>query len=195
MARLGKTLALNLLRSYLGIVVTACVLVSPGLAAERDQGILEIQIKDHREAIDDFAKLNLIIDKILISPKPGLKIWQTGWKEIGAAFAPVDLTQFVGKKTAKIFRGTIDAGPFDAFHLKIKKIDALLKKKQRSVPVKDKTGPVKLSFDVKPQGETILILDLVVSDMSDHPPLGYELGIRGLELFTNGKLIQKIPPG
>ena len=163
-------------------------------AAQREQGILEIQIKDHRDAIGDFAKLDITIEKLLVSPKPGLKIWQTGWKEIGSTSAPVDLTQYVGKTTARIFRGTIDVGPFDAFHLKIKKIDGLLKKKKRSVPVKDKTGPIKLSFDVKPQGETILILDLIVSDMSDHPPLGYELGLRGYELYTNGKLIERIPP-
>ena len=195
MARLGKTATLNVLRTCFGIVITVCVLVCPCPAAEREQGVLEIQIKDHRDAIDDFAKLNITIDKILISPKPGLKIWQTGWKEIGTPSETVDLTQFVGKKTARIFRGAIDAGSFDAFHVNIKKIDGLLKKKQRPAPVKNKTGPVKLSFDVKPQGETILILDLVVTDMSDHPPLGYELETRGLQLFTNGKLIQKIPPG
>jgi hypothetical protein len=54
---------------------------------------------------------------------------------------------------------------------------------------------VKLSFTVPAKGETILIIDLTVIDMSDHPPRGYELGLKGYELFTNGKLIQKIPPG
>jgi hypothetical protein len=32
-------------------------------------------------------------------------------------------------------------------------------------------------------------------DMSDHPPLGYELAIRGYELYDNGKLVDKVPPG
>ena len=179
---------------FLTLLFTHC-LVTPASAAQREQGVLEIQIKDHRDAIGDFAKLNITIEKFLISPKPGLKFWRTGWHELKTASTSIDLTQYVDKKTVKIYRGPIDAGSFDAFHLKIKTIDGLLKNKQRSVPVKDKTGPVKLSFDIKPQGDTILILDLVVSDMSDHPPLGYELGIRGLELFTNGKLVEKIPPG
>jgi hypothetical protein len=48
---------------------------------------------------------------------------------------------------------------------------------------------------VPAHGETLLVLDLVVTDFSDHPPRGYELGIKGYELFTNGKLIQKVPPG
>ncbi len=194
MAELAKMIPRRALTLFLTLLFTHC-LVTPASAAQREQGVLEIQIKDHRDAIGDFAKLNITIEKFSISPKPALKIWQPNWKEISSTSSPVDLTQYVGNKTARIFRGTIDAGSFDAFHLKIKTIDGLLKKKQRSVRVKDKTGPVKLSFDIKPKGETILILDFVVSDMSDHPPLGYELGIRGLELFTNGKLVEKIPPG
>jgi hypothetical protein len=193
-AELAKMIPRRALTLFLTLLFTHC-LVTPASAAQREQGVLEIQIKDHRDAIGDFAKLNITIEKFSISPKPALKIWQPNWKEISSTSSPVDLTQYVGNKTARIFRGTIDAGSFDAFHLKIKTIDGLLKKKQRSVRVKDKTGPVKLSFDIKPKGETILILDFVVSDMSDHPPLGYELGIRGLELFTNGKLVEKIPPG
>ncbi len=162
--------------------------------AERAQGVLEIRIKDHRDAIGDFAKLNINIDKILISPNVGLKVWQTGWQELTASPDTVDLTKYIGKTTAKVFRSNIDAGPFDAFHLKLKSIDAVLKKNQKSAPVKNTLGPVKLTFDVPPKGETILVIDLTVVDLSDHPPRGYELGIRGYELYTNGKLIGRIPP-
>jgi Domain of unknown function (DUF4382) len=162
--------------------------------AERAQGVLEIRIKDHRDAIGDFAKLNINIDKILISPNVGLKVWQTGWQELTASPDTVDLTKYIGKTTAKVFRSNIDAGPFDAFHLKLKSIDAVLKKNQKSAPVKNTLGPVKLTFDVPPKGETILVIDLTVVDLSDHPPRGYELGIRGYELHTNGKLIGRIPP-
>jgi hypothetical protein len=167
----------------------------PAFAAQGDQGVLEIQIKDHRDAIGDFAKLNVTIDKILISPKPGLKIWQTGWKELSATSNTVDLTQYIGKKAMRVFRSNIDAGAFDAFHLKLKGIDGVLNKNQKNAPVKNTLGPVKLSFTVPAKGETILIIDLTVIDMSDHPPRGYELGLKGYELFTNGKLIHKIPPG
>lgn len=167
----------------------------PAFVAQSDQGTLEIQIKDHRDAIGDFAKLNITIDKLLISPKAGLKIWQTGWKELAATPDTIDLTQYVGKKTIRVFRGAIDAGPFDAFHLKLRNIDGMLRKNQKAAPVKNTIGPVKLSFTVPAKGETVLIIDLTVMDMSDHPPRGYELGLRGYELFTGGKLIQKVPPG
>jgi hypothetical protein len=176
------------------LLIASCLFATPVLTAERDQGVLEIRIKDHRDAIGDFAKLNITIDKILLSPKPGLRFWQTGWKEFSPDTATIDLTQYVGKRTAGVFRGSIDPGSFEAFHVKLKSIDGVLKKKSRNAPVKDTVGAVQLSFQVAAKGETILIVDLVVTDLSDHPPRGYELGIRGYELYTNGKLVGKVPP-
>jgi hypothetical protein len=176
------------------LLALACCVPGTSRAAET-QGILEIQIKDHRDAIGDFAKLNIVIDKILISPKAGLKIWQTGWKELTASAETVDLTKYVGKPTARVFRSRVDAGSFDAFHLKLKSIDGVLKKNQKSAPVKNTLGPVKLAFDVPTKGEAILVIDLTVMDLSDHPPRSYELGIKGYELYTNGKLVGKVPPG
>ena len=182
--------------AYLGASLLLLVnFAVPLIAAEHNQGVLQIQIKDHREAIDDFAKLNINIDKILVSPKPGLKFWQTGWKEFTPSIPTIDLTEYVGKKTASIFHRAIDAGSFDGFHLKLKNIDASLKKQHRAALVKNTIGPLKLSFEVPVKGESLLVLDLIVTDFSDHPPRGYELGIKGYELFTNGKLIQKVPPG
>ena len=186
MARIGKILVALLLLAGVS---------DRSEAAQREQGILEVQIKDHRDAIGDFDKLIITIDKIAVSPKPGLKIWQTGWKDLALTSEPIDLTKYVGKKTAQVFRAPIEAGAFDAFHLKIKNTAGVLKKAQRKAPVKNTIGPFKLAYEVRPNTETLLILDLVVSDMSDHPPRGYELSLRGYELFINGKLVEKIPPG
>ena len=159
-----------------------------------EQGTFEVRIKDHREAIDDFSRLILTVDKVAISPKPGLKFWQTSWKEFSPSQASLDLTKYVGD-SARIFRADIDAGAFDAFHLRIKSVDGLLKKSPRSAPVKNTIGPVKLSLDIAARGETVLVLDLTVIDFSDHPPRGYELSLKGYELYRNGKLVDKIPPG
>ena len=180
---------------YTALLVLACCCFSSISRAADAQGVLEIQIKDHRDAIDDFAKLNIIIDKILISPTPGLRIWQTDWKEFNASPDTVDLTKYIGKPAARVFRSPIDAGSFDAFHLKLRNIDGVLKKRQKTAAIKNTLGPVKLAFDVPSKGETILVIDLTVVDLSDHPPRGYELGIKGYELYTNGKLVGKIPPG
>ncbi|HEX9273540.1 MAG TPA: hypothetical protein VGA01_15145, partial [Candidatus Binatia bacterium] len=94
-----------------------------------------------------------------------------------------------------IFRGSLNTGAFDAIHLKLKEVSGLLKKNQRSAKIKNTVGPIKLPFEIRAQGETTIVLDLVVLDMSDHPPQGYELSVKGYELYTNGKLADKVPPG
>jgi hypothetical protein len=178
-----------------GLLAVLWLVTSPLPAARSEQGILEIQIKDHRDAIDDFARLNITIEKILISPKAGLGFWPRTWKDLGARSEAVDLTKYVGKKTARVFRSAIDAGSFDAFHLKLKGIEASFKKPQRAAAVKNTIAAVQAPFEVPARGETVLVIDLVVTDFSDHPPRGYELAIRGYEIYTNGKLRAKIPPG
>src|SRR5687767_14903662 len=145
----------TLLRKYLSlhsrILFTAMLVLGfcgiPGISpAAEPQGIFEVQIKDHRDAIGDFVKLNIVIEKILVSPKAGLTFWRTGWNELTASPDTVDLTKYVGKSTARVFRANVNAGAFDAFHLKLNNIDGVLKKTQKSVPVKNTLGPVKLSF-------------------------------------------------
>jgi hypothetical protein len=171
-----------------------CLAASPARVAEI-QGIFEVHIKDHREAIGDFEKLTLTIGEILISPTPGLKFWQLSWKSLAAAPESIDLTRYVGKNSARVYRGGVDPGSFDAIHLKLKAVTGLLKKNQRQAQIKNTVGPIKVSFEVPAQGETKIVLDLVVMDMSDHPPRGYELAVKGYELYTNGKLVDRIPPG
>ena len=181
--------------SFIAVLILLLLRVLTTYSLASDSGTLEVRIKDHRDAIGDFSKFNIVIDKILVSPKPGLKIWKTGWNELAASGDAIDLTKYIEKASARVFRASIESGSFDAFHLKLKSIAGVLKKNQKNLPVKNTIGPVKLSFNVPPQGETVLIIDLTVLDMSDHPPRGYELAMQGYELFTNGKLIQKIPPG
>jgi hypothetical protein len=176
------------------LILIFCLAVRAAGAAEIP-GIFEVRIKDHREAISDFSQLTLTIDEILVSPKPGLKFWQSGWKGLAAASESIDLTKYVGKNSALIFRGSLNTGSFDAIHLKLKEIIGFLKKSPRSATIKNTVGPIKLPFEIRAQSETMIVLDLVVLDMSDHPPRGYELGVRGYELYTNGKLVDKVPPG
>jgi hypothetical protein len=176
------------------LIVFLCLPAVPAGAAE-NQGILEVHIKDHREAIGDFEKLTLTIGEILVSPKPGLKFWQISWKSLAPAPESIDLTRYIGKNSARVYRGSVDTGSFDAIHLKLSAVTGLLKKSQRRAQIKNTVGAIKLPFEVRAQGETKIVVDLVVMDMSDHPPRGYELAVKGYELYTNGKLVDKIPPG
>jgi hypothetical protein len=54
---------------------------------------------------------------------------------------------------------------------------------------------VALSYRINPGELTLVIIDLSVMDMSDHPPATYELQLAGYEVYRNGKLVDKIPPG
>lgn len=181
---------------HLLILALAFLLVAaPTLSAGEEQGIFEVRIKDHREAIGDFAKLILNFDGILVSPRPGIKFWQTGWKSLLPGIPSLDLTKYTGKQSVSVFRGPITAGSFDAIHLKIKNIEATLTKTSRSTTVRNKIGPIKLTFATSARADTLVVLDLTVLDMSDHPPAGYELNLKGYELYTNGKLVEKVPPG
>lgn len=158
-------------------------------------GALEVRLKDHREAIGDFSKLEIVVDALRISPKSGLKFWQLGWKELKPVMEKIDLTQYTGTRSATIFSGEVNDGSFEGIHLKLKKIEGILKKDKASASVKSLVGPIQLAFSVSPKGGTLITLDLTVLDVSDHPPAGYELHLKGYALYIDGKLIDKIPPG
>ena len=104
MARLDKKVKALIAVASCSLLIAFCLLSLPARAADNDQGVLEIQLKDHREAIEDFAKFDITVDKILISPKPGLMFWQSGWKELTPSTATIDLTQYINKKSARIVR-------------------------------------------------------------------------------------------
>ena len=158
-------------------------------------GTLEIRIKDHRDAIGDFSRLEIVIDKVRISPKAGAKFWQIGWKDLTPSPDKIDLTKYTGKRSATIFRGELGQGSFEGVHLKLKEIEGVLKKTKGKAAVKNAVTPIQLGFSIGPKGETLLILDLTVLDMSDHPGRGYEIHLNGYELHGDGKLVDKVPPG
>ena len=163
--------------------------------ANDEQGVLEIRVKDHREAIGDFSRLTLKLDKIAVSPKPGLKFWRTGWQNLTPSVDSIDLTKYAGKESVAIFKGTLGAGAFDAIQLKLKDIEGILKKNKRTTEIKNSIKAFKLAFPIKPKSSTVIVLDLEVLDVSDHPPLSYELAMKGWELYVDDKLVGKIPPG
>jgi Domain of unknown function (DUF4382) len=160
-----------------------------------ERGTLEVRVKDHWEAIGDFARLDVTVDGLRIRPKSGLTSRLTGWKELTLSLEKLDLTLYTGKRSATIFRSEMAPGSFDAIDLKLKKVEGILRKTKGKAPVKNLVGPIRVAFSIHPQEVTLIVLDLTVMDMSDHPPRGYELHIMGYELYSNGKLVDKVPPG
>ncbi len=159
------------------------------------KGTLEIRLKDHREAIGDFATLKVSVKVVRLSPKTERTAAQAEWKDLRPSVKQVDLTRYTGQDSAVIFNGKLLPGHFEAIHLKLDRIKGILKKHQQEVPIENLISPIKLPFSIQPRTETGIILDLVVLDISDHSPRGYELHIKGYELYTGGRLVDKIPPG
>ena len=154
----------------------------------REKGTLEVRIKDHREAIDDFVKLDLFIEAVRLKP------WG-GWIDLKPDVASFDLTAYKQGNSLTVFKGEVDSGSLEGFHLKLEKIDGTLKKNNVSVPVKNEVGPIQMSLSIEPKKVTLLTVDLKVLDLSDHAGRGYELHINGYEHARDGKLIEKVPPG
>ena len=164
-------------------------------SGDASTGTLEIHLTDHREAIGDFARLDVEIDRLRLHPKRLLSLRRSDWLDLQPAVASADLTQYTDRRTLAIWRGELPSGRFEALHLKLKSAGGELKESAEAAPVADEAGPIRLPFDVKSGETTRIIVDLVVLDMSDHPNRGYEVHVRGYELYYNGALADKVPPG
>ena len=186
------------LRFAIGV---ALGLIQYGCSASSDSGdagttgTLEIHVTDHREAIGDFARLEVEIDTVRVHPKRLLSLRQSDWLDLKPDVASVDLTQYTEKRTVAIWRGELSTGRFEALHLKLKGTDGELKESAEDAPVADEAGPIRLPFDIRAGEATRIVIDLVVLDMSDHPDRGYEVHVRGYELYYNDALADKVPPG
>ena len=152
------------------------------------KGILEIRVKDHRAAIEDFAKLEVPVESIRLKP------WGS-WIDLKPELASFDLTAYKKGNSATVFKGNIESGSFEGFHLQLGTITGMLKKGNAEAKVKNGVGPIQLSFSVEPNRLTLLIIDLEVLDLTDHSGRGYDLHMNGYEYNKDGKLIDRVPPG
>ena len=194
MIRFAKRFVLPL-SIILGLASIGCNTPSDSNGDATSTGSLEIHVTDHREAIGDFARLEVEIDTVRLHPKRLLSLRQSDWLDLQPAVASADLTQYTEKRTLGIWSGDLPAGRFEALHLKLKGVDGELKESAGSVPVADEARPIHLPFEVRENDVTRVVVDLVVLDMSDHPNRGYEVHVRGYELYYNGILADKVPPG
>ena len=184
---------------WFGAAVIAAVLWSPtgaGEARARPEGTLEVRVKDHRNAIDDFQSLELSLGRLRLAPSARLKSTDPGWLELAPQLDRMDLTRYKdGSSAATVYRGTLRPRRFAAIDLQITGIRGILRKTGAPDRVKNAVGPIRLDFELKPAATTVVVLDLELLDLSDHPGRGYELLIKGYELYEDDKLLQRVPPG
>ena len=181
--------------AVLSLALCGCNSASDSDGDAGPSGTLEIHLTDHREAIGDFARLNVEIETVRLHPKRLLSLRQSDWLDLQPTVASVDLTQVTDKRTIAIWRGELPSGRFEALHLKLNRAAGELKASAETVAVADEARPLRLPFDIRVNDVTRIVVDLVVLDMSDHPKRGYEVHVRGYELYYNDALADKVPPG
>lgn len=166
--------------AILSLLLLAC---ATGIASRSpNTGTLEVRLWDHREAIEDFSELRLTISAVGIHPAGQSRT--EGWITLKSSISELDLTQYVIGSEAVMVKTAVPAGRYNAVRLTVEQVAGTLTNGQQAA-VDLALEPVALDFPVSSGSTTILGLDLVVFDVSDHAGGGYELHIREAILLGN----------
>ena len=140
-----------------------------------DRGQLEVRVKDHREAIADFRRLEFDISQIGI--QGALRPQASAWLLFAPSRRNVDLTQLVGGKYAVLLTEDAPAARYRWIRFDLEGVQGVLKNGRRP-HMKVFDDPVAYPFRIVSGKRTVLTIDLIVVDVSEHPGKDYELHIR-----------------
>ncbi len=165
--------------SWLGLTALASLLAvchpSPKISeTPAPLGVLEVQISDHREAIDDFERLDITVTSI------GLHLAKApraeGWLEFEPDMAVVDLTQVIGDPAVTVLETTVPLGEYDAVRLVVASGEGVLKEGgAATVPGFEEI--VRHAFTLWSGDSATLVLDVFLESQHDHPDGGYEMNL------------------
>lgn len=140
-----------------------------------DRGQLEVRVKDHREAIADFRRLEFDISEIAI--QGGLRPQPSAWLLFAPARRNIDLTQLVGGKYAVLLTEDVPAARYRWTRIDVERAEGVLKDEKRP-SIKVFEDPVAFPFRIVSGKRTVLTIDFIVVNVTDHPGKGYELHIQ-----------------
>jgi hypothetical protein len=150
-------------------VLVACTGPSDSVAST---GTLKVEISDHREAIGDFERLDMTIERIGLHPANAPRT--EGWLEFEPAPAVVNLTQVIGGSTVTVLQSPIPSGAYDAVRLAVSGGEGTLKTGDAAM-LPGFEEAARFEFTLR-AGETItLVLDITVESLEEHPGGGYEM--------------------
>jgi hypothetical protein len=160
--------------SLLVLAATAPALLTTP-AGGQEGGGLQVWITDHREAIGDFASLPVTITAVGIHPAGQPR--REGWLRLLVPAPVVDLVEAT-REPVLLLEAAVPPGVYDAVRLEMDRGRGTLKTGEEVAVTVPSRGTAAVSFRTQAGQTTVLTLDLVVHDLTDHPGKRYGVAIR-----------------
>jgi len=158
-------------RSRTGLVWLPIVLLTACSAGART-GTVEILLSDHREAIGDFARLTVEIDRLELHPATSAP--DSGWVVLSPSIEQADLTQLVGEASLLIARQAVAAQTYDAIRLILSGANGILDD-GAEIKFGEFSEAGRVEFELADGETATLLIDVVVQSRLDHSGEGYAI--------------------
>ena len=145
------------------------------------EGALEIRISDHRQAIGDFERLDVTIERVGVHPASSERA--AGWLDFAPDTAVIDLTQVVGDQAITILMASLPPDAYDAVRLVVAGGEGELKANGNIVEVPGFEESARAIFTLQAGEVATLFMDVIVESEEDHPGGGYQMHL--LEVRVN----------
>ncbi|MGH7379207.1 MAG: DUF4382 domain-containing protein [Candidatus Methylomirabilales bacterium] len=157
----------------LAAATTAALLAAA--ASGQEGGRLQVWITDHREAIGDFASLPVTIAAVAIHPAGQPR--REGWLRLLVPAPVVDLVEAT-REPVLLLEAPVPPGPYDAARLEMDRGRGTLKIGEEVAVTVPSRGTAAVAIRIRAGRMTVLTLDLVVHDLTDHPGKRYGVTLR-----------------
>ena len=137
------------------------------------EGILEIRISDHRQAIGDFECLDVTIERLSVHPASSERA--AGWLDFAPDTPVIDLTQVVGDQATTILMTSLPPDDYDAVRLVVAGGQGELKANGDSLKVPGFEETARVTFTLKAGEVVSLLMEVIVESEEDHPGGGYQM--------------------
>jgi hypothetical protein len=150
----------------------ACLIAGLTTACSAPPGVgtVEIRLSDHREAIGDFARLTVEIDRFELHPASASP--ESGWMVLKPAITEADLTQLIGEASLPVVSQAIAAQSYDAVRLVLSGAIGILND-GAEIEFGEFSEAGRVEFELAEAGRVTILIDLVVQSRLDHPGEDY----------------------
>ncbi|MBI3706169.1 MAG: DUF4382 domain-containing protein [Proteobacteria bacterium] len=165
----------------LGACVAAAALLmmtAPSFSARAAQGTVEIRVTDHRDGIEAFRSLIVVLDDVAFHATGSAR--DSGWLSVMRSTDPVDIVPLKGGLWAALGRNEVAAGDYDAVRVRFASIHGVFRQGPGS-PIVGRDSALAAKIRVVAGVTRAVLLDFYVEDQTDHEPRHYVVKLRRVE--------------